>query len=151
MIALGSDHAGYQYKEKLKELLTSMNLEYRDYGTFSPESTDYPDYAARVSKAILKGEADRGILICGTGIGMSIAANKFKGIRAAVCESVASAKLAREHNDANILCLGERITPWERAIDIVKVYLTTPFDNGERHCRRVNKLNILPQEFGEQQ
>ncbi|MCX7984020.1 MAG: ribose 5-phosphate isomerase B [Bacteroidetes bacterium] len=149
MIALGSDHAGFQYKEKIKELLISLHLEYKDYGTFSPDSTDYPDYASRVSNAILKGEAERGILICGTGIGMSIAANKFPGIRAAVCESIDSARLAREHNDANILCLGERITPWEKAIEIVKVFLTTEFENGERHCRRVNKLNTLPQALGD--
>lgn len=145
MIALGSDHAGFRYKEKLKELLTSRKEEFKDYGTSSEESTDYPDYAARVAKAILNGEAERGILICGTGIGMSIAANKFPGIRAAVCESVASARLARQHNDANILCIGERITPWEKAVEIIDVFLSTPFDGGERHCRRVEKLNNFPQ------
>ncbi len=144
MIALGSDHAGFKYKEQLKELLKSLNVEYHDYGTFSPESTDYPDYAALVSKSILNSEATKGILVCGTGIGMSIAANKFKGIRAAVCESVESARLAREHNDANILCIGERITPWDKAVEIVKVFLNTNFDGGVRHCRRVEKLNNLP-------
>ena len=146
MIAIGSDHAGFHYKENLKKLLSSLNEDYTDYGTNSEESTDYPDYAARVSKAIIEGKAERGILICGTGIGMSIAANKFPGIRAAVCESVASARLSREHNDANILCLGERITPWEKAAEIVQVFLTTAFDGGERHCRRVDKLNRFPQQ-----
>ncbi len=144
MIALGSDHAGYRYKENTKLLLSSLHEEFIDYGTMSEESTDYPDYATLVAQAIIAGKATRGILICGTGIGMCIAANKFSGIRAAVCESVAAARLAREHNDANILCIGERITPWEKAKEIISIFLSTPFDGGERHCRRVEKLNRLP-------
>ncbi len=143
MIALGSDHAGFEYKERLKKLLDEIKKPYQDFGTISPDSVDYPDIAHLVSKAISSGKYQLGILICGTGIGMSIAANKHKGIRAAACESAASAKLSREHNDANILCLGARICSWETAIEIVKTFLTTPFSGGERHLRRIEKIYSL--------
>jgi ribose 5-phosphate isomerase B len=143
MIALGSDHAGFDYKERLKILLDETGKPYQDFGTSSPESVDYPDFAHAVSKAVASGKYQLGILICGTGIGMSIVANKHSGIRAAVCESTASAKLSREHNDANILCLGARITSWETAAEIVKVFLATPFSGGERHMCRIQKIHSL--------
>jgi ribose 5-phosphate isomerase B len=142
MIAIASDHAGFPYKERLKQLLDELKVPYKDYGTRSPESTDYPDWGHVASDAVARGECDRGILICGTGIGMSIVANKHKGIRAAVCESVTAARLARLHNDANILTIGERITGWESVVDIVKTFLTTPFEGG-RHERRVKKIHSL--------
>ena len=143
MIALGSDHAGFEYKEQLKKLLDEIGKPYQDFGTNSPDSVDYPDVAHTVSTAIASGKFLRGILICGTGIGMSIVANKHNGIRAAVCESSASAKLSREHNDANILCLGARTTRWETATEIVKTFLTTPFSGGERHMNRIKKIHSL--------
>src|SRR3990170_6092146 len=143
MIALASDHAGFPYKERLKQLLDELKLPYKDFGTQSPESTDYPEWAHKASDAIAKGECDRGILICGTGIGMSIVANKHKGVRAAVSESVTSARLARLHNDANILCVGERVIGWESVVDIVTAFLKTRFDGGERHARRVGKIHSL--------
>ena len=143
MIALGSDHAGFAYKEEIKKLLDGLKLAYRDFGSTSVESTDFPDYAHAVAKAVANGDCDRGILVCGTGIGMSITANKHKGIRAAVCESSTAARLSREHNDANILALGARLTGWETAADIVRTFLATPFSGGERHQRRVNKIHSL--------
>jgi ribose 5-phosphate isomerase B len=145
-IVIGSDHAGFRYKENAKKYF-AMTAEHTciDVGTDSEASTDYPDYAVLAVNALLSRKADMGILICGTGIGMSIAANKFKGIRAAVCESTAAAQLARLHNDANILCIGERLTSWEKALEIIKTFLETSFDDSERHCRRVDKLNKLPQ------
>ena len=143
MIALGSDHAGFEYKERLKKLLTEMGKSYQDFGTFSPNPTDYPDVAHIVSTAVASGTSELGILICGTGIGMSIVANKHQGIRAAVCESTASAQLSREHNDANILCLGARITSLETAMEIVKMFLSTPFSGGERHLNRIQKIHSI--------
>lgn len=142
MIALGSDHAGFEYKENIKKLLDEAGLPHKDFGTFSKDSTDYPDWAQNVSQAIQSGECDRGILICGTGIGMSIVANKHKGVRAAVCESVTAARLARQHNNANVLTIGERITGWESAADIVRTFLQTSFEAG-RHTRRVEKIHSL--------
>jgi ribose 5-phosphate isomerase B len=143
MIALGADHAGYEYKEKIKQVLKELGLEFKDFGTDNPDSTDYPDYAHTVSQAVSSGKADRGILVCGTGIGMSIVANKHKGVRAAACESVEAARLARQHNNANILAIGARITPWERAKDIIKTFFSTEFESEERHKRRVNKIHTL--------
>jgi ribose 5-phosphate isomerase B len=142
MIALGADHAGYEFKEKIKALLTSLGYPFQDFGTNSSESTDYPDYAHSVAEAVSKGKFDVGILVCGTGIGMSIVANKHNGVRAAVVESVNAAKLAREHNNANILALGARITPWETAQEIIKTFLTTTFEGG-RHQRRIDKIHTL--------
>jgi ribose 5-phosphate isomerase B len=143
MIAIGADHAGYEYKENIKTLLKELGLEYQDFGTDSADSTDYPDYAHAVSQAVSSGKADRGILVCGTGIGMSIVANKHKGVRAAVCESVEAARLARQHNNANVLALGARITPWDRAKEIIRVFFSTEFEDEERHKRRVNKIHTL--------
>jgi len=142
MVALASDHAGFEYKENIKQLLDLLNIPYKDFGTFTSESTDYPDWAHLASVAIGKGDCDRGILICGTGIGMSIIANKHKGIRAAACESTTAARLSRQHNDANVLALGERVTGWETAVDIVKTFLSTSFEGG-RHERRVNKIRDI--------
>jgi ribose 5-phosphate isomerase B len=143
MIAIGSDHAGYEYKEQLKKLLDEVGKPYQDFGANSPDSVDYPDIAHNVSKTVASGKCPMGILICGTGIGMSIAANKHKGIRAAVCESQASAKLSREHNDANILCLGARTTSWETAVEIIKTFISTPFSGGERHMNRIQKIHSI--------
>ena len=142
MIALGADHAGYEFKEKIKKLLQSMGIEFRDFGANSPESTDYPDYGHMVAEAVSTGKAERGILVCGTGIGMSIVANKHVGVRAAAVESPDAVKLAREHNDANVLAIGARIVPWERAQEIITVFLTTKFQGG-RHQRRVDKIHSL--------
>jgi ribose 5-phosphate isomerase B len=143
MIAIGSDHAGFEYKEQLKKLLDEMNVPYQDFGTTSSASVDYPDFAHAVSLAVASGTCSTGILICGTGIGMSIVANKHKGIRAAVCESVVSARLSREHNDANILCLGARVSTWENCASMVQTFLSTPFSNGERHIFRIQKIHSL--------
>lgn len=142
MIAIGSDHAGFDLKEKLKGQLQEMKLEYKDHGTFSAESTDYPDFAHLVAEAVSTGQAEWGILICGTGIGMSITANKHPGVRASNVESIDAARLARAHNNANILALGSRLTTWERAKEIVKIFLSTSFEGG-RHTRRVEKIHTL--------
>ncbi len=142
MIAIASDHAGFDYKEKLKQLLNELGHEFKDFGANSNDSTDYPDWAHQASNTIATGQCDRGILICGTGIGMAIVANKHKGIRAAVCESATAARLARQHNDANVLTVGERITGWESVADIVRVFLSTSFEGG-RHTRRVEKIHSL--------
>jgi ribose 5-phosphate isomerase B len=142
MIALGADHAGFKYKEHIKGLLKSMGLEFQDFGTFSSDPVDYPDYGHLVAEAVAQGKAESGILICGTGVGMSIVANKHQGIRAANVESVEAAVLARKHNNANILAIGARIVPWERAEQIVKAFFTTEFEGG-RHERRVLKIHSL--------
>jgi ribose 5-phosphate isomerase B len=141
-IAVGSDHAGFEYKRRIVELLRSQGFDVRDLGTTDASSTDYPDWGHAVARAVSSGEAASGVLICGTGIGMSIAANKHKGVRAAVCESATAARLSRQHNDANVLCIGERLTGWEQALDIVSTFLSTKFDGGERHLRRVRKLDL---------
>ncbi|MBI4547067.1 MAG: ribose 5-phosphate isomerase B [Ignavibacteriae bacterium] len=142
MIAIGADHAGFEYKEKIKELLKSMGLEFQDFGTHSKESTDYPDYAHSVAAAVSSGKAEYGILICGTGIGMSIVANKHNGVRACNVESTEGARLAREHNNANVLALGARLTSWEKAKEIIRTFFSTKFDGG-RHQRRIEKIHTL--------
>lgn len=142
MIAIGSDHAGFEYKEKIRKLLDEMKVAYKDFGTASKDSADYPDFAHSVAASVSSGECKQGILVCGTGIGMSIVANKHKGIRAAACESTTAARLARQHNDANILAIGERITGWETAADVVRTFLSTSFEGG-RHQRRVDKISTL--------
>ena len=144
MIALASDHAGFEYKEKLKRVLDVLNLPFRDFGAPTNESTDYPDWGHKAAQAVSDGTCNRAILICGTGIGMSIVANKHKGVRAAACESVTAARLARQHNDANVLAIGVRITGWESVVDIVKTFVSTPFEGG-RHARRVEKIHTLTQ------
>ncbi|MCE5324758.1 ribose 5-phosphate isomerase B [bacterium] len=142
-IAIGSDHAGYYLKESLIEDLRADGYQIQDFGTFSLESVDYPDIAREVAEAISSGRFERGILVCGTGIGISIAANKVKGIRATVCSDTFSARMSREHNNANIIAVGARVVGAGLALDIVKSFLETPFEYGSRHERRVDKINAL--------
>ena len=142
-IAIGSDHGGFDLKEQLRHLLDELKVPYEDFGVFSSEAADYPDIAAPVARSVADGTFERGILICGTGIGMSIAANKIPGVRAALVTDVETARLSREHNDANIMTIGGRTTPVDRARDIVRVFLQAPFDAGGRHSRRVQKISAL--------
>ena len=139
-IVVVSDHAGFTLKEDVKTFLESEGHNVIDCGTYSKESCDYPDYANTAALAILEGKAERGIFICGTGIGISIAANRHKGIRAGLCHNSLEARLTREHNDANILCLGGRMIGKECALENVKVFLTTNFAGG-RHTNRIKKLD----------
>ena len=141
-IIMGSDHAGYNLKLKVKAHLESRGFEVTDVGTNTPESCNYTVYADALCQAIAAGEADLGILVCGTGIGMSIAANKHKGIRAACCENTFSARMTRMHNDANVLCFGERVIGYGLACDMVDLFVDTPFEGG-RHQARVDDLNAL--------
>ncbi len=142
-IALGCDHGGFELKEYVKSYLENRgDVEVLDLGTYSTDSVDYPEYAARVAHAILNGEADRGILMCGTGIGISISANKFKGIRAALCHDGYTARMSRLHNDANVLAMGGRTTGKEVATDMVRIWLETPFEGG-RHQRRLDKIRQI--------
>ena len=140
MIALGSDHGGYELKQEIISHLESKGIAYRDYGSFSPEPADYPEYAHIVAHVVGNGECEKGILICGTGIGISIAANKVKGIRAAVCTDCFTAEATRLHNDANILALGGRVVGPGLALKIVDTFLNTPFSGEERHSRRISKI-----------
>ena len=140
MIALGCDHGGYELKQEIISYLESKKISYRDYGSFSPEPADYPEYAHRVAHAVVNGECEKGILICGTGIGISIAANKVKGIRAAVCTDCFTAEATRLHNDANMLSIGAGVTGEFLALDIIEKFLDTPFSGEERHKRRIGKI-----------
>ena len=140
MIAIASDHGGYDLKERVKEYLTKEGLEYKDFGCFNKESCDYPDFVKPAAKAVADGSCDRGIIICTTGIGVSICANKIPGIRCALCGDPVSAKLTRLHNDANMLSLGAGVTGEFLALDIVDQFLNTPFSGDERHQRRVGKI-----------
>ena len=142
-IAIGSDHAGYYLKESLVEDLKAEGYKIENFGTFSLESVDYPDIAREVAEAVSSGRFEKGILVCGTGIGVSITANKVKGIRAAVCSETYSAKMSRRHNNANIIAVGARVVGPGLALDIVKTFLETPFEHGSRHERRVDKINAL--------
>jgi len=141
-ISIGADHAGYELKESIKRVLAARGIAVDDVGTYSGDSVDYPDYAAEVAARVVSGRSDRGILVCGTGIGMAMAANKVHGVRAAPAHDAASARLAREHNDANVLTLGARLTQTELALDLVRIFLDTPFEGG-RHQRRVDKIAAL--------
>lgn len=141
-IAIGSDHAGVELKQEIINLLKTLQIQYIDYGTESHESVDYPDYGEKVSEAVSKRNVEKGILICGTGIGMSIVANKFPHIRASLCNDLFTAKMSRLHNDANILVIGGRIVGKDLAKEIVKVWISTPFE-GERHCARLNKIRKI--------
>ena len=141
MIAVGSDHAGYGLKQVVMAHLKERGEEFKDYGTYSEASCDYPDFAEAVSQAIIKGEAEKGILICGTGIGISIAANRHREIRAALCGDCFSAEATREHNDANVLAMGARVVADGLALKIVDTFLDTPFSNGANHVRRISKLS----------
>lgn len=145
-IALGSDHGGYNLKLQIARYLREQGIEYTDFGTMSSRAVDYPDYALLVAEAIVEGKCDRGILVCGTGIGIGIAANKVPGIRAALCHDTFSARAAREHNDANILTLGERVTGPGLALDIVQVWLETGFAGG-RHRQRLDKITEIERKY----
>lgn len=138
-IVIGSDHGGFHYKEAIIDYLKARNIEYYDVGTYTRESCDYPEIAKAVAARVKSGEFNRGILVCGTGIGMSIAANKEKGIRAALCGDTYSARVSRAHNNANVLCLGERVIGEHLALDIVDIWLKTGFEGG-RHKRRVDMI-----------
>jgi ribose 5-phosphate isomerase B len=141
-IAIGSDHAGFESKEKAKSELLALGVEVVDKGTHSLDSVDYPDFGAAVARAVASGEVERGVLICGSGIGVSIAANKIPGARAALCWNEETTRLAREHNDANVLCFGARFINPELAGRMVRLFLETEFA-GERHTQRVEKLSAL--------
>jgi len=141
-IALGADHAGFHLKDSLKRTLDEMGVSYQDFGTASAESVDYPDVAHAVASGVAGGQFDRGILVCGTGVGMAIAANKVPGVRSAPIVDTDTAKLAREHNDLNVLTLGARVTPEVRAREIVKAFIETPFAGG-RHGIRVQKIHAI--------
>ena len=138
-IVIGSDHGGFEYKEEIKKFLLEKGYKIIDVGTNSKASCDYPVFAKEAAQKIINGEADRGILICGTGIGMSITANKFKGIRAALCGDTFSARATRAHNNSNILCLGERVIGLGLAIDIVNIWLNTEYEGG-RHQKRIDMI-----------
>ena len=140
MIALGCDHGGYELKQEIIKYLEENNIEYKDFGCDSTDSTDYPIYAKRVAIAIQNGDCEKGILICGTGIGITIAANRYEGIRAANCTNSFMAEATREHNDANILAMGARVTGPGLALKIVDTFLDTPFSNDERHIRRIKMI-----------
>lgn len=138
-IAIGSDHGGYRLKERVTEYLRGQNIQFKDFGTFDEESCNYPDIAKQIATEVANETFDKGILVCGTGIGVSIAANKIKGIRAALCSDTFSAKASRAHNDANVLCLGQRVIGEGLALDIVDVWLKSEFEGG-RHKLRVDKI-----------
>ena len=144
MIAIGSDHAGFGLKEEIRQYLDEQGIEYTDYGAYNTESCDYPVYGEKVARAVASGQAERGIVICGTGIGISMAANKVKGIRCAVCGDCFSAEMARLHNDANVLALGARVTGGGLARKIVEIFLNTQFEGG-RHAQRVALIGALEQ------
>jgi len=141
-IAIASDHAGYPQKEAIKPLLRELGLEFEDLGTLSEASVDYPDYAEKVAVAVAKGEVDQGLLVCASGTGMAITANKVPGVRAAVAWSEETARLAREHNDANVLALGARTTPVSDIPKIIKAWFEASFEGG-RHMKRVDKIIAL--------
>ena len=142
-IAIGSDHAGFQYKEMLREWLAEEGHEVEDFGTSSPESVDYPLFILPVARAVAGGDYERGIVLGGSGNGEAMAANRVRGVRCSLCWSVETARLARAHNDANVLSLGERMLSEEEAREIVRVWLATPFDGG-RHTRRIRQLDTEP-------
>jgi len=143
-IAIASDHAGYEEKERLKPLLNELGIQYEDLGTVSEESVDYPDYARRVGEEVAQGSVDQGVLVCGSGTGMAIAANKVPGVRAAVAWNEETARLAREHNDANVLALGARTTPVDELPKIVRAWFGAKFAGG-RHTQRVDKIREIEQ------
>lgn len=145
-IAIGADHGGYPLKETVKEHLQKQGYEVVDFGCHSADSVDYPDFGLLVAESVARGEADRGILICGTGIGMSIAANKVPGIRAALCHDTFSAHSTREHNDANVLVMGARVLGPGLALDIVDIWLRAEFEGG-RHARRLEKIKAIEEKY----
>ena len=138
-VGVGSDHGGFELKEEVKKHLEKKGIEFVDYGTYSEESVDYPDYGKKVGEAVVSGDCDKGIVVCGTGIGISIAANKVKGVRCALCSESYSARMTRKHNDSNVLAMGGRVLGVELALDIVDTWLNTEFEGG-RHAKRVDKI-----------
>ncbi len=146
-IAIGCDHAALKLKNDVVEKLRKEGYEVEDFGIHEQKSVDYPDYALPVAEAVASGRADKGILICGTGIGMSIAANKVKGIRCALCSDTFSAHATREHNDANILAFGERVVGEGLAMDIVDTFLKTPFSGDDRHVKRIAKISAIEDKY----
>ena len=142
-ITIGSDHGAVELKDAIKKVLAELDIEVNDVGTFGNDAVDYPDIAEKVCAEVLKGNSDKGIVLCGTGIGISIAANKIHGIRCALCNDVYSAKMSREHNDANVLAMGGRVMGFGPAGEIVKAWVTTDFSNGERHINRIKKISAL--------
>jgi ribose 5-phosphate isomerase B len=141
MIALASDHAGFEFKERAKSLLDILQIGYKDFGTTNTDSCDYPDFGKLAARSIIDEECERGIAICGSGIGMSIVLNRFKGIRATLCLDEEMARVSRSHNNSNILVLADRITPWIVAEKIIKTWLVTEFEGG-RHQLRINKIDL---------
>lgn len=142
MIAIGSDHGGFELKKEIIEHLKNKNIEVKDLGTYSEDAVDYPDYGHAVAKAVLDGTCEQGIVICGTGIGISISANKIPGIRCALCHDCFSAEATKLHNDSNILALGARVVGPGLALKIVDTFLETPFSGDERHTRRISKIEL---------
>ncbi|WP_054025475.1 ribose 5-phosphate isomerase B [Bacillus sp. FJAT-28004] len=149
-IAIGADHAGYRLKDVVVPFLLSLGHEIEDVGCNCDQSVDYPDYALPVCDLVTSGKAERGILICGTGIGMTIAANKVRGIRCALVNDMFSAQATREHNDTNVLALGERVVGPGVALEIIRIWLDTPFSNGERHVGRLNKVKQIEEQNSSQ-
>lgn len=145
-IAVGCDHAGLKMKNTIISSLSDMGYEYTDFGTYDENSCDYPDYALKVAEAVAQGDCERGIIVCGTGIGVSIVANKVKGIRCAHCTDTFSAKACREHNDANVITFGDRISGIGVVLDCVKLFLETPFSGG-RHVKRVEKIKAVEEKY----
>lgn len=145
MIAIGADHGGFQIKEAVKKYLEEKNIPFQDFGSYDGQAVDYPEIAIQVAHAVTNGEAEKGILCCGTGIGISIAANKVKGVRAAAITDEFCAEMSRRHNDANILCMGGRVINDEKAVRFADIFLNTPFDGG-RHARRVGMITKIEQE-----
>lgn len=139
-IAIGSDHGGFELKEKIRGLLIELGHEVMDLGCYSPDSVDYPVQGREIAKSVASAQCERGILVCGTGIGMSIVANRIPGVRAALCHNIFTARMSREHNDSNILCMGGRVIDPGLAEEMVKVWLSTPFKGG-RHSRRINMID----------
>jgi ribose 5-phosphate isomerase B len=146
-IAVGADHAGWTLKESLKAWLLEQGHDVIDFGTHSPDSVDYPDYAAQVGESVAVGKVERGVLVCGTGLGMAIAANKIPGVRAVACNDVLAARMSREHNDANVLAVGGRLLGREAALEILGTWLETRFAEG-RHVQRVDKIAALERRRG---
>ncbi|MDH7515551.1 MAG: ribose 5-phosphate isomerase B [Bacteroidota bacterium] len=138
-IALASDHAGFAYKERLKSLLADLGHTWKDFGTYSPDRADYPDFVHPAAESVAQGECERGIFVCGSGIGVGITANRHRGVRAASCQIVEAARLSRLHNDANVLAIGARLTAWETVAQMVELWLVTPFEGG-RHEPRIAKI-----------
>ncbi|MCQ2474615.1 MAG: ribose 5-phosphate isomerase B [Clostridia bacterium] len=147
MIAIGCDHGGFELKEAVKKHLDERKIEYKDFGTYSADSCDYAVFAEKAARAVAGGECERGLLFCGTGVGISMAANKVRGIRACCCSDKFSAEMTRLHNDANMLCLGGRVVSAEKAIELVDIFLDTEFSGEERHIRRIAQITDLENRF----